>query len=134
MVVVCRLDNLFGHVPRQDFKTPTRGRFAYVPVMMNATDYSNIHNSYGILQSPWNNEPLPFMTRSDRMMGFVNHKKPYGCRAYRDVKMKKNWRVLNIYVCLACLAQEPIEKPRSPLPESAVSLRQPFRKVAGARR
>ena len=44
-------------------KTPDRGRFAYVPAMTDASGYSAMVNSYGLLRSPWNNDPTPFMTR-----------------------------------------------------------------------
>ena len=72
-------------------RTPARGRFGYVPTMMNATEYSDVYNSYGMLRSPWNNDPTPFLTRSDHLMGYVNHRKPSGCRRYREAMMQRTW-------------------------------------------
>ena len=75
----------------QGFKTPSRGRFAFVPVMTNATDYSNSMNAYGLLRSPWNADRNPFVTRSDLLMGFTNNKKPSGCKKFRDAFNATNW-------------------------------------------
>ncbi len=75
----------------QPLKTPARGRFAYVPVMTNATEYSQLTNPYGLLRSPWNTDPNPFLTRSDLIMSFVNNKKPSGCRKFRDAYIATNW-------------------------------------------
>ena len=72
-------------------KTPQRGRFAFVPAMVGATAYSQTHNAYGMLRSPWNNDPNPFLTRSDHEIGFVNNKKPSGCEEYRDSMLVDNW-------------------------------------------
>lgn len=71
--------------------TPSRGRFAYVPVMLDATGYSEVVNSYGMLRSPWNSDPTPFLTRSAHLMGFTNHRKPSGCDKYYDATMENNW-------------------------------------------
>ena len=72
-------------------KTPERGRFAFVPAMVNATEYSEVHNAYGMLRSPWNNDPNPFLTRHDHEIGFTNNKKPSGCQDYRDSLLVDNW-------------------------------------------
>lgn len=80
------------HLPRQQpQKTPDRGRFAYVPVMANATEYSQFYNSYGMLRSAWNTDRNPFLTRHDHLLGFVNNKKPSGCRRFRDAYIAENW-------------------------------------------
>mmetsp|Transcript_73800 Transcript_73800/g.210475 ORF Transcript_73800/g.210475 Transcript_73800/m.210475 type:complete len:697 (-) Transcript_73800:230-2320(-) len=42
----------------------TEGRWAYQTVMQNAQDWSGIHNPYGLLRSPWNTNPTPYITRS----------------------------------------------------------------------
>ncbi|CAN0489741.1 unnamed protein product, partial [Laminaria digitata] len=46
------------------------GRFGYVPVMTNATEYSPLSNPYGLLRSPWNSDSTPFLTRHDRLFGY----------------------------------------------------------------
>ncbi|CAM9620524.1 unnamed protein product, partial [Laminaria digitata] len=85
-------DDWFGDAaPDNEMKTPERGRFAFVPAMMGATHYSQTHNAYGMLRSPWNNDPNPFLTRHDHEIGFVNNKKPSGCEEYRDSMLVDNW-------------------------------------------
>ena len=42
------------------------GRFAYTPVMKDARAYSKITNPYGLLRSPWNTNPTPYVTRYNR--------------------------------------------------------------------
>lgn len=75
----------------QAMRTPARGRFGYIPTMTNATEYSAVYNSYGMLRSPWNNDPTPFLTRSDHLLGYTNHRKPSGCRRYREAMMQRSW-------------------------------------------
>ncbi|CAM9919010.1 unnamed protein product, partial [Hapterophycus canaliculatus] len=75
-------------------RTPARGRFGYVPTMLDAAEYSTLHNSYGMLRSPWNNDPTPFLTRSDHLLGYMNHRKPSGCRKYRAAKKQRTWMAL----------------------------------------
>lgn len=77
--------------PPQDLRTPSRGRFGYVPVMTNATQYSPLSNPYGLLRSPWNSDSTPFLTRHDRLFGYVNNRKPSGCKQYRDALQQRNW-------------------------------------------
>ncbi|CAN0097768.1 unnamed protein product [Ectocarpus sp. 6 AP-2014] len=88
-------DDWFGAAaPKNHLRTPARGRFGYIPNMINATEFSTVRNSYGMLQAPWNNDPTPFLTRSDHLMGFVNHRKPSGCRRYREAIMQTSWMAL----------------------------------------
>lgn len=75
----------------QPLMTPDRGRFAFVPVMANATEYSNVYNSFGLLRAPWNSDPNPFLTRHDHVFGYVNNRKPSGCKQYRDAVRKDTW-------------------------------------------
>ena len=37
----------------------TSGRWAYLGVMKEAREFSDITNSYGLLRSPWNTNPTP---------------------------------------------------------------------------
>ncbi|CAM9942282.1 unnamed protein product [Scytosiphon promiscuus] len=88
-------DDWFGSAaPGNAMRTPDRGRFGYIPTMLDAAEYSVVHNSYGMLRSPWNNDPTPFLTRSDHLLGFRNHRKPSGCRKYRDAKKQRSWMAL----------------------------------------
>ena len=55
--------------------TPVEGRYAYVPVMQNAINFSDIVSPYGLLKSPWNADPSPYLSRSDRIFGLKNNLK-----------------------------------------------------------
>jgi len=44
------------------------GRFAYTPVLTNASSFSDITNPYGLLRSPWNTNPTPYLMRSNKTM------------------------------------------------------------------
>ena len=72
-------------------KTPERGRFGFVPTMVDATEYSQTHNAYGLLRSPWSNYPNPFLTRHDHETGFMINRMPSGCQEYRDSLLVDNW-------------------------------------------
>ena len=50
-------------------KVVATGRWAYTPVLTNARDYSNITNTYGLLRSPWNTNPTPYLMRSRAVLG-----------------------------------------------------------------
>ena len=39
------------------------GRWAYTPIAREASNYTRTHNPYGLLRSPWNTNPTPFLTR-----------------------------------------------------------------------
>lgn len=71
--------------------SPDRGRFAFVPTMTNAYEYSSVTNSYGLLRSPWNTDPNPFLTRHDRLFGYENNRKPAGCKQYREAVRMDTW-------------------------------------------
>lgn len=75
----------------QGLHTPTSGRFAYAPAMADAREFSALHNSYGVLRAPWNNDPTPFMTRHENVYGFFNNLKPSGCYEYSTSIKKDNW-------------------------------------------
>ena len=47
----------------------SHGRWAFTHVMKDATGFSNITNPYGLLRSPWNTDPTPFVTRSRYVLG-----------------------------------------------------------------
>ena len=56
--------------PEQDHVVNT-GRWAYTPVLKGAEAraFSNITNPYGLLRSPWNTNPIPYLMRSKYTMG-----------------------------------------------------------------
>jgi len=63
-------DNWFGEAAPPS-KVMTRGLFAYLPVqthMFNST--TTVHNAYGYLRAPWNQNKIPYITRNDGMCGF----------------------------------------------------------------
>ena len=65
-----------------DDHMPTAGRFAYVPTMTDASDFSLIVSPYGLLRSPWNSDPTPYLTRSSLIYNIENNLKPSGCAEY----------------------------------------------------
>lgn len=88
VLVPCKsLSNLLP----KDMHTPDRGRFAYVPFMMNAQEYSAVTNPYGMMRSPWNTDPNPFLTRHDHVFGFLNNRQPSGCLKFKDTVRKDDW-------------------------------------------
>ncbi|CAM9656056.1 unnamed protein product [Scytosiphon promiscuus] len=55
-------DDWFGAAsPENGLHTVDKGRWAYLPVMQDAWDY--VHNPYGLLRTPWNTDPTPYVTR-----------------------------------------------------------------------
>merc|ERR1712070_123722 len=48
------------------------GRWAYTPVMGDARGFSDITNGWGLLRSPWNQNPTPFLTRWTKVFNFTN--------------------------------------------------------------
>ena len=59
--------------PGGKMKTVTEGRWAYTPVKSMARSYSNITNQWGLLRSPWNQNPVPYVTRHDKILGDGNY-------------------------------------------------------------
>jgi hypothetical protein len=63
-------DDWFGPCnPKDPHHVVNVGRFAYTPVMREARSFSNITNPYGLLRSPWNTNPTPYLMRYSRTMG-----------------------------------------------------------------
>lgn len=86
----------FGEAaPANDLRTITSGRFAYVPAMTDARNFSKVVNSYGVLRSPWNNDPTPFLTRSSLIYDYENNMKPSGCSEYYRALKKSTWMSLS---------------------------------------
>lgn len=45
------------------------GRWAYLKVMDHAEEFSTVHNPYGLLRSPWNTNPTPYVARFRSILG-----------------------------------------------------------------
>jgi hypothetical protein len=66
------------------------GRFAFVPVMQNATLFSAIYNTHLILSAPWNTISASFLTRANTVYDVNNYYEPASCTdfastlTYRD--------------------------------------------------
>lgn len=50
----------------------SEGRWAYTPIMADAGTFSPITNAHGLLRSPWNTNPTPFLTRWIKVFNFTN--------------------------------------------------------------
>mmetsp|Transcript_14805 Transcript_14805/g.47958 ORF Transcript_14805/g.47958 Transcript_14805/m.47958 type:complete len:443 (-) Transcript_14805:24-1352(-) len=61
-------DDWFG-APESDTHVVSRGRFAFTAVRRNAAGYANTTNAFGLLRSPWNASPVPFLARSTSTLG-----------------------------------------------------------------
>jgi len=63
------------------------GRFAYIPVKKDARGFSNITNPYGLLRSPWNTNPTPYVMRHNKTMGIFadNWANFPSCDDFQDV-------------------------------------------------
>jgi len=81
-------------VCNNSYHTPEEGRFAYVPVMKDATNYSMLVNPYGLLRSPWNADPTPYLTRSSLIYNLENNLKPSGCMEYHHALGFWDWKNL----------------------------------------
>ena len=81
--------------PDNDLHTMTQGRWAWTPAYIDKANFSDVHNSYGILRAPWNNDPTPFLTRSSEIYGIPNNMKPSGCKEYAIAVRKTNWMALS---------------------------------------
>ena len=67
-------DDWFGAAAPADARhVVSTGRWAYTPVMRDAErKFSNITNAHGLLRSPWNTNPAPFLGRSATVIGVQN--------------------------------------------------------------
>ena len=55
--------------PGSDKHVIETGRWAFTPVMQHAHGFSNITNPYGLLRSPWNTNPVPYLMRNRNTVG-----------------------------------------------------------------
>lgn len=57
-------DSWFGsNSPSNADHIITEGRWGYTPLMTDAREYSGVTNPYGLLRSPWNTNPIPYVMR-----------------------------------------------------------------------
>ena len=54
---------------RDTHAVDSEGRWAYTPCWSSAREFSAITNPYGLLRSPWNTNPTPYLTRHDTVLG-----------------------------------------------------------------
>lgn len=88
-------DDWFGEAsPDNELHIVTDGRWGFNAAMTRAQNYTTT-NSYGILRSPWNHDPTPFMTRHDHLYGYFNNLKPSGCAQYHTTLKSDNWMHLS---------------------------------------
>jgi hypothetical protein len=89
-------DDWFGEAsPANDLHATVSGRFGFVFTLCDASEYSALVNSYGLMRAPWNNDPTPFLTRSGFTYGYANNLKPSGCSEYAAVAKLKSWMALS---------------------------------------
>lgn len=92
-------DDWFGEAaPKNSLHTVTSGRWAYVPMRTEAWDYSAYTNSFGVMRGPWNNDPTPYVTRTDTIAGYPNNLKPRGCGGFNKCLRYNSWS--NLAACL----------------------------------
>ncbi|CAM9656131.1 unnamed protein product [Scytosiphon promiscuus] len=71
----------FGEAsPDNPLHTVDKGRWAYLPVKKDSWDY--VHNSYGLLRTPWNVDGTPFVTRNNMTNG-VSSMSMVSCDMYQ---------------------------------------------------
>ena len=58
--------------PQQEDHVVNIGRWAFTPVLQDARKFSAITNPYGLLRSPWNTNPVPYLTRYSQVLGSQN--------------------------------------------------------------
>ena len=87
-------DDWFGTVLTNDTdRVVTTGRWAYTPVLEHARGFSNITNPYGLLRSPWNTNPTPYLMRSRYTVGHLSDGYttfPY-CSCFSSFMMDSTW-------------------------------------------
>eukprot|EP01035_Chromulina_nebulosa_P017296 gene17296-22833_t len=76
------------------YHTIKNGRFSYISVMKNAVNFSSVYSPQGLLRSPWNSDPTPYMTRSNNIYGVTNNLKPSGCAEYHRAMSFRDWKNL----------------------------------------
>lgn len=78
--------------PLNDNHVLTSGRWAYtkVAIRMGNTGDERTHNPYGLLRSPWNTNPIPYLLRSRFVLGAKdgNYRNVPGCKEFSSFFQK----------------------------------------------
>lgn len=70
----------------------TTGRFAYTPALQVAQNFTTSYNAYGYMRAPWNQNPLPYVTRYNTTYG-INFKAVPGCHSHQKILKETTWMV-----------------------------------------
>lgn len=63
-------DDWFGdNSPNNADHVVDKGHFRFTKVMINARNFSEKTNPYGLLRSPWNTNPVPYLMRHNKTIG-----------------------------------------------------------------
>lgn len=63
-------DDWFGdNSPNNPDHVVDQGRWKYTHVMTDAREFSHTTNPYGLLRSPWNTNPIPYLMRHNKTIG-----------------------------------------------------------------
>ena len=87
-------DDWFGSpITNNSHKVVTTGRWAYTPVLTGARGFSNITNPYGLLRSPWNTNPTPYLMRSRYTLGHLGdgYTSFPACSCFSSFMMDSSW-------------------------------------------
>ena len=85
--------------PRGVLHTVTTGRWAYTPIMSNAREYSNVTNQWGLLRSPWNQDPVPFVQRHKKILGDGNYQPTFpGCSDFDEAFDQTSFSTITPYL------------------------------------
>ena len=101
-------DDWFGTAhPANENHILDTGRFAFTQVKTEARTFSNVTNPYGLLRSPWNTNPTPYVLRSNYTAYklFDGYSTLPACSefsAYVGSALGKSWR--NATLAHACLS------------------------------
>jgi hypothetical protein len=93
-------EGYFGEAsPTNVEHTVATGRWAYTPIMANAREYSNITNQWGLLRSPWNQDPVPYVQRHKKILGDGNYQPTFpGCSDFDEAFTTTSFSTITPYL------------------------------------
>jgi len=84
-------DDWFGDAsPDNDEHIITEGRFAYLPIIKDSNGSYPITNPHGLLRSPWNANPVAYVTRHDKVLRQRAYKHLPTCRSFYEA-FQEDW-------------------------------------------